>query len=40
MLGAIQAEAPPEVFSGVWSLARSVLDPSDAIDLAHRLGLA
>jgi hypothetical protein len=39
MLGAIRQEAPPEAFAGVWSLARSVLDPSDAIDLAHRLGL-
>jgi hypothetical protein len=40
MLTGIRQAAPPEVFAGVWSLARSVLDPSDAIDVAQRLGLS
>jgi hypothetical protein len=37
MLGGIKAEAPPEVFRGVWGLATSVLDPRDATALAVRL---
>lgn len=40
MLTGIRQAAPPEVFAGVWSLARSVLEPSDAIDVAQRLGLS
>ena len=39
MLGGMRAEAPAEVFSGVWSLAGSVLDPADHAALAVRLGL-
>ena len=38
LLGGMQAGAPPEVFEGVWSLAGSVLDPSDHAQLARRLG--
>jgi hypothetical protein len=36
----MQAGAPPEVFAGVWSLAKSALAPADASELARRLGLA
>lgn len=39
LLGGMQAGAPPEVFAGVWSLARSVLTPADATAVARRLGL-
>ena len=39
MLGGMQAEAPPEVFAGVWSLAGSVLDPRDVAVLGRRLGV-
>jgi hypothetical protein len=39
LLGGMRAGAPPEVFSGVWSLATSVLAPRDATALANRLGL-
>jgi Hemerythrin HHE cation binding domain len=40
MLGGMQAEAPPEVFSGVWALAGSVLAPEDFRALGDRLGIA
>ena len=39
MLGGMQADAPAEVFDGVWGLAGSVLDPTDHAALARRLGL-
>jgi iron-sulfur cluster repair protein YtfE (RIC family) len=39
MLGGMQAEAPAEVFQGVWGLANSVLEPCDLASLASRLGL-
>jgi hypothetical protein len=40
MLGAMQADAPAQVFEGVWGLAGSVLDPADHTALARRLGVA
>lgn len=40
LLGGMQAGAPAEVFDGVWSLARSVLDPADVQPLSARLGIA
>ena len=40
LLGGMRAGAPAEVFNGVWSLAGSVLDPTDVAALAHRLDLA
>lgn len=39
MLGGMRAEAPPEVFQGVWGLAGSVLAPADHHAVAIRLGL-
>ncbi|HVE94385.1 MAG TPA: hemerythrin domain-containing protein, partial [Acidimicrobiales bacterium] len=39
ILGGMKATAPAEVFDGVWSLARSVLDPGDLDAVARRLGL-
>jgi hypothetical protein len=39
LLGGMRAEAPAEVFQGVWGLAGSVLDPCDLVALAARLGL-
>jgi hypothetical protein len=39
MLGGMQADAPPEVFDGVWNLARSVLSSADHIALARRLAI-
>jgi hypothetical protein len=39
LLGGMRAGAPPEVFAGVWALARSVLDERDTNALADRLGL-
>ncbi len=39
MLGGMQAEAPPEVFAGVWALAGSILNPSDYRALGTRLGI-
>lgn len=39
MLGGMRMSAPPEVFTGVWSLAGSVLEPSDVRELAVRLGV-
>jgi hypothetical protein len=38
VLGGIQRTAPPEVFSGVWGLARSVLAPADVRAVGARLG--
>jgi len=40
LLGAMQAEAPPEAFAAVWGLAGSVLEPADHAALGARLGLA
>lgn len=40
LLGGMQAGAPPEVFAGVWGLARSVLRPDDVAAVAARLGLS
>lgn len=37
MLGGMKAEAPPEVFGGVWALAGQVLAPRDVAQLAERL---
>jgi hypothetical protein len=39
LLGGMQAEAPPEVFAGVWGLAGSVLAGPDHAALAARLGI-
>lgn len=39
LLGGMQADAPPEVFDGIWRLAGSVLDQRDHRALAIRLGL-
>jgi hypothetical protein len=39
LLGGMQAGAPPEVFDGVWSLARSVLPAADHQAVARRLAL-
>ena len=39
MLGGMRANAPAEVFDGVWGLAGSVLDPRDVAALARRLGI-
>ena len=39
LLGGMQANAPAEVFAGVWGLAGSVLDPGDHAAVAARLGL-
>ena len=39
LLGGMQAGAPAEVFTAVWSLATSVLDVRDLEALAARLGL-
>jgi len=40
ILGGMRAEAPPEVFAGVWALAGSVLSPADVAALGARLGVA
>ena len=40
MLGGMLANAPAEVFQGMWSLAGSVLDPCDLAAVAERLGLS
>ena len=40
LLGGMRANAPAEVFAGVWSLAGSVLAPADRAAVAARLGLA
>jgi hypothetical protein len=39
LLGGMQANAPAEVFAGVWGLTHSVLSDSDYAALAVRLGL-
>lgn len=39
LLAGMQAEAPPEVFEGVWGLAGTVLAPADRTALGIRLGL-
>ncbi len=39
LLGGMRAGAPADLFAGVWSLVRSVLDPRDVDALAARLGL-
>lgn len=39
LLAGMQAEAPPEVFEGVWGLAGTVLTPADHAVLGTRLGL-
>jgi hypothetical protein len=39
LLGGMQAGAPPEVFSGIWALTGSVLEPADLAALGARLGL-
>jgi hypothetical protein len=39
LLGGMRAGAPPEVFSGVMDLARTVLRPDENAALRHRLGL-
>jgi hypothetical protein len=39
MLAEMRAGAPAQIFEGVWGLAKSVLTPSDANAVAHRLGL-
>ena len=40
MLGGMRQSAPPEVFTSVWSLAKSVLEPADVRALTARLGLS
>jgi hypothetical protein len=40
LLGAMRANAPAEVFAGVWGLAGSVLASSDFSAVAARLGIA
>ncbi len=37
LLGGMRAEAPPEVFAGVWGLAGAVLEPADHAAVARRL---
>jgi hypothetical protein len=39
LLGGMQADAPPEVFAGVWALAGSVLTDEDVRSLGARLGV-
>ena len=39
LLGGMRMSAPAPVFQAVWSLAGSVLEPTDVRDLATRLGL-
>ena len=39
LLGGMREGAPAEVFEGVWSLAGSVLDPTDLTAVARRLGV-
>jgi Hemerythrin HHE cation binding domain len=38
VLGAMQHDAPPEVFDAIWGLTKSVLPPADFHRLATRLG--
>ena len=39
LLGGMRQGAPDEVFTGVWALAGSVLEPGDHAALGARLGL-
>ncbi len=39
LLGGMQAGAPAEVFTGIWGLTQSVLEPRDVSSLATRLGV-
>jgi len=39
MLGGMQQGAPAEVFSGVWGLTTSILEPADLAALGRRLGV-
>ena len=39
LLAGIRADAPAEVFAGVWGLAGSVLTPADVAAVAARLGI-
>ena len=39
VLGGMRETAPPEVFEGIWSLARSVLPAAESAAVAARLGL-
>ena len=39
LLGGMRAGAPAEVFTGIWSLAGSILTPADHAALATRLGM-
>lgn len=39
LLGGMRAEAPAEVFAGVWGLVGSVLAPADVAAVAARLGI-
>jgi Hemerythrin HHE cation binding domain len=40
LLGAIQADAPPEAFAGIIALGEAVLEPADVQDVKVRLGIA
>jgi hypothetical protein len=40
LLGGMRATAPAEAFSGVWSLAKSVLSSAESLAVAQRLGIA
>jgi hypothetical protein len=40
VLGGMRANAPAEVFAGIWGLTQSVLNPADFGQLAGRLGLS
>jgi hypothetical protein len=40
VLGGMQQAVPPEVFAGVWTLAKSALDTADSRALGRRLGVA
>jgi hypothetical protein len=40
LLGGIQANAPVEVFQGIWGLAASVVAPMDLSAVGVRLGIA
>ena len=39
VLGGMQQAVPPEVFAGVWTLAKSALDTADSRALGRRLGV-
>lgn len=40
LLSDIRANAPVEVFAGIWALASQVLEPRDYLQVAHQLSLA